>query len=396
MAKATPTKRTTPTKSATKKSAVRKKPAKKKSVAKQKTADKKKPATKKSAPRKVSVAKKKTTATKTTTKTTARATNTKAESTAQSRARHERTSRLLVKTGRTLIVIGFVIGGFLAYQLWGTGRYQHQAQSNLKKEFTSTTVAGSPSSVSSSTTLPSGIIQDLYVPGGTVKTQATPIARLEIPAIGVDQFVVTGVSWKALMKGPGLYPHSPLPGQAGNASIAGHRTTFGSPFLRIDELKPGDEIRVETKQGNFTYKVAWTKIIRPNNMTVLANDPKVKSSLTLISCHPKFSSDKRIVVRANIAPNSAAAVKPATPITILASEADAKFSLGWFHDKGGIAPTLWWGLLVFVLYQLPWFIRRRRHTEFALGVSAFACLVLVFPALWLFYESLARLVPTSL
>ena len=56
-----------------------------------------------------------------------------------------------------------------------------------------------------------------------------------------------------LKKGPGHYPESPLPGQEGNAAIAGHRTTYGAPFNRIDELEPGDEIHVETIQGSFTY-----------------------------------------------------------------------------------------------------------------------------------------------
>ena len=54
--------------------------------------------------------------------------------------------------------------------------------------------------------------------------------------------MVEGVSLADLKKGPGHYPETPLPGQEGNAAIAGHRTTYGAPFHRLDELKPGDEI----------------------------------------------------------------------------------------------------------------------------------------------------------
>ena len=52
-----------------------------------------------------------------------------------------------------------------------------------------------------------------------------------------------------LRKGPGHYPNTPLPGQRGNVGIAGHRTTYGAPFNRIDELQRGDPIVVTTRMG---------------------------------------------------------------------------------------------------------------------------------------------------
>ena len=61
------------------------------------------------------------------------------------------------------------------------------------------------------------------------------MAKLEIPKIGKvggdALYVVPGVSHDDLKKGPGHYPDTPLPGQLGNASIAGHRTTYGEPFF---------------------------------------------------------------------------------------------------------------------------------------------------------------------
>ena len=81
------------------------------------------------------------------------------------------------------------------------------------------------------------------------------IAHLRIPAIGVDKIVVEGVQVADLKRGPGHYPDSPLPGQPGNAAIAGHRTTYGAPFNRLDELEQGDEILVTTVQGAFRYEV---------------------------------------------------------------------------------------------------------------------------------------------
>lgn len=133
------------------------------------------------------------------------------------------------------------------------------------------------------------------------------IARLVVPAIDVDEIVVAGVRTDDLRKGPGHYGTTPLPGQPGNAAIAGHRTTNGAPFGRIDELAPGDEIIVETLQGRFVYRVLpgdrpmagrtpGYRIVLPTTLEVL--DDHGDNRLTLTSCHPKYSSRQRIIVHA--------------------------------------------------------------------------------------------------
>lgn len=89
----------------------------------------------------------------------------------------------------------------------------------------------------------------------TLLGEGDPLTQLEIPKIGVDVLVVEGTSISALKAGAGHYPSTPLPGQAGNVSIAGHRTTYGRPFNRIEELKPGDQIILTTPKGKHTYQV---------------------------------------------------------------------------------------------------------------------------------------------
>ena len=68
--------------------------------------------------------------------------------------------------------------------------------------------------------------------------------------------MVQGVDLWLLDEGPGHFPGTPLPGQPGNAAIAGHRTTYMAPFNRIDELEPGDTIDVTTLQGTFQFRGA--------------------------------------------------------------------------------------------------------------------------------------------
>jgi sortase A len=132
------------------------------------------------------------------------------------------------------------------------------------------------------------------------------MARIVIPDIGVDKIVVQGVSLEDLKHGPGHYPDTPLPGQPGNAAIAGHRTTYGAPFNRIDELENGDEILITTVQGSFAYEVIGQQIVSPSQVEVLNNQGD--NRLTLTACHPKFSASQRIVVSATL-------VGPAAPVT---------------------------------------------------------------------------------
>jgi sortase A len=91
-----------------------------------------------------------------------------------------------------------------------------------------------------------------------------------------------------------------MPGQLGNSAIAGHRTTYGGPFLEIDELEPGDEIIVETPYGRFVYRTTTTEIVAADNWQVIATIDPAVASLTLTSCHPVGTASERIIVHAEL------------------------------------------------------------------------------------------------
>jgi len=82
-----------------------------------------------------------------------------------------------------------------------------------------------------------------------------PVARIEIPAIGVNEIVVEGTSSGALAKGPGHRRDTVLPGQAGVSVLMGRAAAYGGPFGRIQELPPGEAISVITGQGEQLYRV---------------------------------------------------------------------------------------------------------------------------------------------
>jgi sortase A len=88
-----------------------------------------------------------------------------------------------------------------------------------------------------------------------VLAPGTPMAYLEIPAIGLRQVVLEGTSSGVTFEGPGHRQDSPFPGQVGTTVVLGRRAAFGGPFAQIGELSEGDVIRLTSGQGAFDYEV---------------------------------------------------------------------------------------------------------------------------------------------
>ncbi|HEX2415252.1 MAG TPA: class E sortase [Thermoleophilaceae bacterium] len=120
------------------------------------------------------------------------------------------------------------------------------------------------------------------------------IGKLEIPAIGVSEYVVEGTDTANLRKGPGHYPETPLPGEPGTVAVAGHRTTYGAPFRDLDKVERGDEIIFDTPFGRFIYRVEEKRIVDDQDLSVL--EPVGYKRLLLSACHPLYSAAQRIIV----------------------------------------------------------------------------------------------------
>ncbi len=105
---------------------------------------------------------------------------------------------------------------------------------------------------------------------------------------------VEGTDTDSLRHGPGHYPANPLPGAPGTVAIAGHRTTYGAPFRKLDKLRKRDEIVVTMPYGRFTYEVERTQIVSPEAVEVTRRVSYDR--LVLTACHPLYSAKQRIVV----------------------------------------------------------------------------------------------------
>lgn len=317
--------------------------------------------------------------------------------------------------GRMLITLGLILLLFVAYQLWGTNVFERQSQKNLRDKFnTKVEKANSDAknnSTSTTTTPPDGTNDPTLQPDKATVEQlkqdvvrGEPIAIIKIPKIGLDHVVVSGTDRTSLQKGPGHYPATPLPGQFGNSAIAGHRTTYGAPFGRQDELTVGDKIVLETVRGTFTYEVdKQNTVVSPSDVSVIEPTPDPSDptgntflpTLTLTTCHPKYSAAKRLITTAKLidgSPTVAAQLFDKfgeVPKTIDIGEDDSSIADdGVGHSNILVAmltaslllPLLWWLLLFVTVGSIWWYLFKKYHNwkVWVAGVIPFAIVMLLY------------------
>lgn len=307
--------------------------------------------------------------------------------------------RVMAALGRTFITVGILILLFVGYQLWGTSIYTAREQNALEQDFETTLAReGVPAPTSTTIGVPgeTGETSETDEPAllaPTIPAEGDPVARIKIPKIGVDSIVVNGVSRNDLRKGPGLYPETALPGQAGNAAIAGHRTTYGAPFGDLDQLVVGDLVQVQTLYGVFRFRVTEQLIVAPSDVGVIDPkpvDPNTPSKglipqVTLTTCNPKYSAAQRLIVKADLEPDQVALPAPTTRGTTQISEE------GLSGESGSVGPAALAGLIA-ALIGLAWWLFFHRHPSWAtwiVGAVPFAV------TLFFFYSFLERVLPAN-
>jgi sortase A len=325
-----------------------------------------------------------------------------------------RLARVLGAIGRTCITVGVLILLFVAYQLWGTGIREAQAQRDLESEFEQrlgeSGVAAPDESAQGAGPTPTTTAPG---PPPPAASEGDAVAHLQIPDIGVDKIVVEGVTLDDLKRGPGHYPDTPLPGQPGNAAIAGHRTTYGAPFNRINELQRGDEILVTTVQGPFRYRVTEQLIVSPSEVEVLGDFGD--NRLTLTACHPKYSARQRIIVVASLegkaAPTPKPAARPQTGAIPGDGENDGQTNGGGSGNTGGNGDELstsavdgglsgkraavWPAVALGVACGLIWTAAWLLGKLWSKWPAYLLCLPLFLMMLFFFFENFSRVLPAN-
>lgn len=127
-------------------------------------------------------------------------------------------------------------------------------------------------------------------------SRGSAIAALSIPRVHLSAVVLHGSDSQTLRRGPGHLENTALPGESGNVVIAGHRDSF---FWPLRNIQRGDDIFLDTPDGQFHYRVTSLRVVNPHDVSVLA--PTNEATLTLITCYPFWvlgNAPDRFVVRA--------------------------------------------------------------------------------------------------
>jgi sortase A len=293
--------------------------------------------------------------------------------------------------GRVLIGLGVLLLLFTAYQIWGTSVQEAHIQSGLRtqlqQETSNDAIKRALAQESALDKLPTG--PPVAAPTTPAPAEGQPVGDIRIPVIGINQVVVEGTNTPDLRKGPGHYTGTPLPGQAGNASIAGHRTTYGHPFYNLDSVKVGDPIVLTTLQGIFVYDATKSFVVSPSDTSVVDN--VVANQITLTTCNPRFSATTRLVVQAKLI-HTQLFQNTGLPAQHKLHADPKSQSLAGNSDVS-LADALFWGfvtaLVVTGIFLAAWRFRRQRWLIY--GVGAVGTLVL----LWFFFGAVSPLLPAS-
>ncbi len=303
------------------------------------------------------------------------------------------------------MAIGLGLLLFVAYQLWGTGLLESHAQSALRRTLEREVPARADAALRRVLARPDhrgpgrngprrpATAPPAAAPPAAAPPAGRPVGLLLIPALGVDQVVVEGVGPADLELGPGHYPGTPLPGEYGNAAIAGHRTTWGHPFFDLDALAAGDRIVVMTEAGIFVYVARRTAVVDPGDVAVL--DPTARPELTLTTCNPRYSAAQRLVVVATLSASQlfgrAHGHGPVGPAR--GRRADRPAPSPGVPATPGVALTMLAGVLAAAFSLAARFAPGRGPVRSALRLGGAAAALV---ALWYCFGGLSTLVPQGL
>jgi len=217
-----------------------------------------------------------------------------------SRTRPGTLAAVLGLTGELLIALGVLLGLFIAWQLWWTDLVGERAQARI--------VADLPWPAPPTLEL-AGQRAERTGPAPVLEAPAdgTTFATLQVPRWGGEPSPISeGTSKRDVLDrlGIGHYTGTAMPGGIGNFAVAGHRTTYGKPFNRVEELQVGDALVVRTEATWYVYRVTSTEIVSPRAVDVIDPVPGLPDAtptiaqMTMTTCHPLFSARERYVVHA--------------------------------------------------------------------------------------------------
>lgn len=163
------------------------------------------------------------------------------------------------------------------------------------------TVPPTPTPIIAPTPVPF-VVQAVAEQPKTEKNKFSPPNRIVIPKIGLDaaitEVTINLGTWQVADYAVGHHQGTANAGDSSNMVLAGHRDVRGSIFLRLDELRIGDEFSVFSATGQYRYIVNNVLEVDPSEISVM--NPTLDGTATLITCTPIGIASKRLIVKARL------------------------------------------------------------------------------------------------
>lgn len=188
---------------------------------------------------------------------------------------------ILLATGVTALLGGAGVLTASLAPMWGIGAETATMTAIQPLEVPS--VAGSAGGPSISASIQKSVNDVITAPPVLDRPVDGIAFQMRIPAIGYSSAVVEGVDTAHLEKGPGHYPTTAWPGRPGNVGIAAHNVYW----LSFSRLKAGDQVEIQTLHGLYLYKITGSKVVEPDDPTVLQST--AERQLTLTTCYPLWA-----------------------------------------------------------------------------------------------------------
>jgi sortase A len=272
------------------------------------------------------------------------------------------TVRTVVRTG--LLVLAVSVAAFVLWLVTLSGLSYQRSQDALRSQFDAELV-------------------DAVAPVNAPVAIGDPLAVLEIPAMGTNEVVVEGTSSTQTAAAPGHLRTSALPGQPGVSVIMGRRAGFGGVFGRLGSLGEGDDIRVTTGQGTFTYRVSSVAGYDPDDASAFVADG---NALVLVTSSPPLLASERLAVKAQAVGDLA---ERGTRVPQAPPEVS---ELGLGGDAGAAVGLLVW-LELLVVAAIAAVVLARRWLFWPAWIIAAP---VVAATAWMVFEYLALLLPATL
>lgn len=213
--------------------------------------------------------------------------------------------------GELLLTAGVLVLLFIAWQnffnSWVLNGQQTGAAGQLSKQW----LENSAPAPTGSTGTNGGTGQSSVGAGANIPVESEPANAQSIAVMYVPRF---GADWKRTVRqgtgldvlnsaqaGIGHYAKTGMPGAVGNFAVAAHDTGYGSTFLHMQNLRLGDKIYVQTKDGFYTYAFRNYQYVQPNEVAVLEPVPRQDGAqasdriLTMTTCNPPYHTVERLI-----------------------------------------------------------------------------------------------------